>query len=378
MKRGTKTMNALDKIISAAKAEEKALPRLKLQYESKAVRWEYWGWPYWHWNPEEVFKSEGYIAKPTSKDKSLYDYGYDKHGRVIVIRYGRGWGKNFDNAHHHFLRYSGNKLTGIEYRGLSPWMKFEATLDGNQVVRLERSGAGVHDELKTITWNDGKVHKVVTHDREPLGAIITEVTYDTRGKVISDVDLSEVEEEKPLPKGVTLKTQAKEIRKRLVEAVVKTLTKLKLKQPVYCLALNYDCEGNPILPPMLAIGLDSERQARLKKGGKDAKLDIWEPEQMSLFAKEKTDEVISDDKKLQEACDYYNRLLEKQGDNAPAHKLLNEIAAELCRMNWKGKLNTTVDFIAYAVDTDLADLQKNLKQSVPADRLKKLKAAKML
>jgi len=99
---------------------------------------------------------------------------------------------------------------------------------------------------------------------------------------------------------------------------------------------------------------------------------------MSLFAKEKTDAVIFADKKLQQACDFYNRLLEKKGDNAPAHKLLNIIAAELGRMDWTGKLNTTDDFIVYAVDTDLADLHRNLKQSVPADRLKKLKAAKML
>jgi hypothetical protein len=46
--------------------------------------------------------------------------------------------------------------------------------------------------------------------------------------------------------------------------------------------------------------------------------------------------------------------------------------------DWKGKLNTTDDFIVYAVDTDGADLRKNLKVSVPPKQLAKLKAARLI
>ena len=74
----------------------------------------------------------------------------------------------------------------------------------------------------------------------------------------------------------------------------------------------------------------------------------------------------------------YNRELEHDGSDEPARKLILQVAADLAKMDWKGKLNTTEDFIVYAVDTDMADLRKNLKLTVPAKTLAKLKAVKVL
>ncbi len=84
------------------------------------------------------------------------------------------------------------------------------------------------------------------------------------------------------------------------------------------------------------------------------------------------------DKKLDKACDLYNRELEYKGSNEPARKLILQVAADLARMDWNGKLKTTDDFIIFAVDTDGADLKKNLKLSVPSKQLAKLKAAKLI
>jgi hypothetical protein len=74
----------------------------------------------------------------------------------------------------------------------------------------------------------------------------------------------------------------------------------------------------------------------------------------------------------------FNQELERKGSDAPARRLLNEVATKLGKADWSGKLNTTDDFVVYAVDFELGDLKKNLKFSVPVERLKKLKAAKML
>ena len=369
-------MSKLYKLWSKQRKDKKAYARLRKQCESKVARWDYWQTPDWHWDPDYELE-ERQSPERGRKEDALYRYGYDSHNRVIFIREAILSAEEDDDCTFYFLCYSGNTMLGSQFLGRDACSVLEATISEGRIVHVEQSGVGDWDS-KTIEWQNGKVFKVTASNQYERGCkVVIEKTYDKKGRVIAEVDRSKIKE-KPLPKGVTLKTLDGEIRQRLIQAVVKTVTKLKLKKPVYCLALNYDCEGNPIMPPMLGIGLDSERQARLKKGGKDAKLDIWEPEQMSLFAKVKTDEVIFDDKKLQKTCDYYNRLLEKKDDNTPAHKLLNEVAAELGLMDWTGKLKTTEDFIAYAVDTDLADLQKNLKLSVPADRLKKLKAAKML
>jgi hypothetical protein len=195
--------------------------------------------------------------------------------------------------------------------------------------------------------------------------------------VVEDLDLSKPAKRKPLPKGVTMKSLAKQIRERLARAVVMTVTKARIKEPVYCLALNYDCEGNPLLLPELGIGLDSERQARLNRAGRNAKLDIWEPEQFSLFANSRT-ALQKRDRELDRACDLFNRELEYEGSDEPARKLILQVAADLAKVDWRGKVHTTHDFIVYAVDTDGADLHRNLKFSVPAKQLAKLKAAKLL
>ena len=50
---------------------------------------------------------------------------------------------------------------------------------------------------------------------------------------------------------------------------------------------------------------------------------------------------------------------------AGAAKVLNDIAAELSVRDWKGRLSTTEDFVAYATDLELVDFRRNLKASAP-------------
>jgi hypothetical protein len=366
-------MSALYKRFIRKKSDKKAFERLRKLCGTQIMQWRYWETPDWYWDPDWNLDARQ-APKRENKNDAIYHYGYDKQNRVVFIREAVLPGDEDDDCTFFFLRYSADTITGHQFLEKDLHSVFEATLSEGRVVQIEQGGFGEWDS-KTISWRDRHVLKVTTSNQyEPGNKVVIETTYDKSGKVIAEIDRSKIKE-KPLPKDVTLKSLEKEIRKSLVQAVVKTVVKLRIKKPVYCLALNYDCEGNPIMPPMLGVGLDSERQARLKKGGKDAKLDIWEPEQFSNFAKENTE---FSDKKLERACDWYNRLLEKKGTNAPAHKLLNEVATELGNMDWTGKLNITDDFVAYAVDTDGADLQKNLKQSVPTERLKKLKAAKLI
>jgi len=378
----------LDRFWSERKS--KAFGRLKRLCESKVVRWDYWDWPKWHWDPY-YFLGKGWKPKRVQKNRAQWGYGYDKENRVVVIQQFGGIG-NADNLHSmQFLRWSGNKIVGSEFLGATIYSGdrvagtdfklggdvadvFEATLSEGQIVRVERPpGSSPPWDWKAITWCGDKVATVLEgmRGRKPH----RQITYDETGRELEDRDLTKPVKRKPLPKGVTMKSLAQEIRERLGKAVLATVTKAKVREPVYCLALNYDCEGNPLLPPELGLGLDSERKARLKRGGRDAKLDIWDPEEFSIFANKRT---ALRDKELEKACDLYNRELDYKGSDEPARKLILQVAADLAKIDWKGKLNITDDFIVYAVDTDGADLRKNLKLSVPANQLAKLKAAKLL
>jgi hypothetical protein len=383
-------MNALAKRYTV---EQEAFARLKKQAESKVARWRYWETPDWYWEPEYQVKYWSGEAERAPKSTASYAYGYDDKDRVIIIHhYAIGQPRKIEGMD--FLRYVGNKIlvsqfipeavqdqkgmnieNDFKYGGVLSDV-FEATVSGGHIARVEHWMPDHPQwDWKTIAWKRDRV-SVVTHGMRGRKAH-WQVTYDKDGEVLKELDLSKPSKRKPLPKGVTMQSLAKDIRERLTRTVVATVMKAKVKQHVYCLALNYDCEGNPLLPPELGIGLESERQARLKKGGPDAKFDIWMPEEFSLFANERT-ALQFKDKLLDRACELFNQELAYKDSDEPARKLILQVAADLAKVDWTGKLNATDDFIVYAVDTYCNDLRKNLKSSVPAKLLAKLKKAKLL
>jgi len=155
---------------------------------------------------------------------------------------------------------------------------FEASLSEGRIVRVEHFVRGIPPwDWKTFEWQGGKIAKVSYGLRGRKAH--REVTYNKAGRMTGELGRLDPTEPKapkplkriPLPKGVTMKSLAKTIRERLASVVVQTVTKARIKEPVYCLALNYDCEGNPLLLPELGIGVESERRARLKAGGRDAR-----------------------------------------------------------------------------------------------------------
>ena len=70
--------------------------------------------------------------------------------------------------------------------------------------------------------------------------------------------------------------------------------------------------------------------------------------------------------------------MDRKGSDASARKLVNEVAAELARLDWSGKLKMADDFTVFAVDFECGDLLKNLKQSVPPGQLAKFRAQKLI
>lgn len=354
-------------------AESNAFGRLKKLCESRVTRWDFLQWPDWDWDPEVMRSNQTFAKyqKRLSEEKAKYAYGYDKEDRVVVVRRGL---PSEDNAIWNFFRYSGNRIVGSAFVGNTTSNVFEATLAEGRIVKVEHLMGNVRIwDWKLFQWEGDRIAKATYgfRGRKPHREII----YDKTGEVLEDIDLSRPIKRKPLPKGVSMNSLAKEIRERLAKAVIQTVAKAKIKETAYCLALNYDCEGNPLLPPELGIGLDSDRRAILKRGGRDAKLDIWDAVNFPMFASKRS---ALNDKDLNRACDLFNRELEYKGTDEPARKLILQVATDLSKVNWGGKLNTTDDFIVYAVDTDGADLKKNLKLCVPAKQLAKLKAAKLI
>jgi hypothetical protein len=52
---------------------------------------------------------------------------------------------------------------------------------------------------------------------------------------------------------------------------------------------------------------------------------------------------------------------------------LNKIAKDLGSMDWSGTLQTTSDFVAYAIDLELTEFQRNLQASARHELIKQFR-----
>jgi hypothetical protein len=359
--------------------EADSYAKLRAEAEAKVTRWAHYTGVPWHWH------LHGYMTlgspprhrpgKPTTRGKALTSYGYDDQARVVFMAdrpYVGG------EPLEYFLRYDGDAVHGTGAHDKRVGSAFQLKLDGAHVVEEHSVGDPswpVHSMY--FTWQADHVASMRYHIE---GQKIDSVkVYDVNGWTVEEYrirqDGSRVPERDPSAPAPSLKDLLANVRNRLLELIPRTLGMAKVSEPVYCLVLAYDGEGNGVLPPALGVGLESERKDWLKQHGAKAKNYVWNPAEFQHYEKKHTQ---LNDEELDDWCSQLNDLLDERGSDAPARKLLCEIAGELGARNWRGKLKVTPDFVAYAVDYELAQLRRNMKQSVPAEKLQRLKEQKLL
>jgi hypothetical protein len=205
------------------------------------------------------------------------------------------------------------------------------------------------------------------------GSVVFEITYGPNGeqrffRVRRDGTRFELGQ--PLPKGVTLKSLKATVRARLIALIPQLVLSAGIREPIYCVSLAYDNEGNDPLPPLIGIGLESERRNWQSQHGKKARDYVWNPAEFTHFEKPYTQ---LEDEALEEACDYLNSKAAETGSPASAIKLLLEVATELNNLSWPEEILRTPDFLVYAVDLEQGDLRKNLRKFLSPENLRELK-----
>jgi len=347
------------------KSESGAYHAIRESVMPKVARWEYFREPAWHWYPHSPVSD-----KPTSENHARFGYGYDKSNKVIVMLSGMGSGPALEE----YLRYSKDKIEVSEFYEGSLREVQTALLKNGKIVKVEKAGND-GSCVETIDWEGKLATRTCAWWKGRKAAF--EFFYNPEKKRLEaknylNPDGTRRPLHQPLPEGVTIKSLAEKIRKSLVKGVYDLVAKERIKEPIYCVVLTYSGEGNPVFPPTIAIGIESERQEWLKKHGKQAKEMIWNPEEFSHQARE------IDDEDYAEACEWYSEAMMDRSSDAPALKLINEVAAELGKLNWSRRAKTTKDFVVFAVDLEGQDLQKNMKKSVPPSLLKRLKASGLI
>jgi YD repeat-containing protein len=374
-------------------AEREAYDGLKAQTEQAVAKWRFSRGQLWSFyaNDASILTTEEVVDEAEAE----YAYGYDAAERVVCIRrftndrsYQRSASGALETIHtkrihiEFFVRYAGETMEISEF-SLSRQPESKKTLLRIYRVFVKQGKIVEKGELHTdrfdheqYFWEDNFLKMDRSFDEN--GKIILETEYAPDGtfkmyKIRKDGSRFLLDQ--PLPKGVTIKSLIEVVRQRLVTVVPEKVKAARILEPVYCIALAYDGEGNDVLGPYLGIGLESERNKWLAERGKDAWQMIWNPAEFKNYEKPHTQ---LEDEELEEASSWLNGALANKSSTAPAIKLLVEVASELEKMDWSKTLKTTPDFVVYAVDFELGDLRKNLKKIVSAEKLSALKGAKLI
>lgn len=358
-------------------------PVLKQQAESRVKRWVWATGPLHPLSPAFDAKTHGFpeakelAAEPTSR-ANHFEIGLDTAGRQVVVR---GHGNVPGRFTEQFYDYKDGHAEvwsfGADPQYHVPSAVADYLFEGPRVVGyISRHSQGESvvetyeyegDRLKTLrrTGSNRAIGGNYFHDYDAAGRIMTITMESTntgkRGVVYQRPTRS-------------LAALLKEVKARLLELIPERVAALPLSEPAFGLALVYD-PGSALsmLPPKLALGLESERASWRKSGG--AREALWDAQGFSTFDSDQLE--FEDPALLADAKEMVSHLASAEGMEK-AHKLLVEVAKELNKLDWSTLTKVTPDFVVYPVDLHMEHLDRDMTAAVPAAKLKKLKASKEL
>jgi hypothetical protein len=363
------------------KAEEKLQSHIREEIARHVQKWVFSDWQLWD---PLTNRGDNSVSTLPDGEGAHYAYGYDQKGRPIIVR--------------HFKTEIDPEKTKVS-RGLVHRVTKEVLVE--EFIRYERDNVYLYSRylngsliyICRLTFEEGKLmeNESVHHGYYSRGQNIYDGrrlsiyrTVDDSGRVLEESvhergqparhyrvrrDGTRFELYQPLPKGVTVKSLLATVKERLIKLIPETMAKAGVAEPIYAIALAYDGEGNGVLPPILGVGLESERERWIAEHGNDADEYIWNPAEWENYQMSNLE--INDDKFV-EACDLVTTALAERTSEAPAIKMLVEVCSELNRTAWPSDIKRTDDFVIYPVDFELSRLKRNLKASTTAEQLEKV------
>lgn len=390
--------------------------RLSAEYELRrstahaaVVRWDWYSWRAFDLRPlhyeRDLLKPGRRLAERPPLDRDHHRIGFDTDDQPVAI-----------------LEYSGflgGQLYYETYRdyragvGLVDEAQFYA--DGRPIylhqyryeaglIRSASSaatGGGGYEEYQYTGQHVTRIsiyHAKPTHKPGkrlyPLApyAVIS-AAYDDAGlsrlEIFSEgrpAPIIELKYERP-PAGFTINEACRTVHRELVAKIPATVRGLAIDEPAYCVVLAYLPE-NP-LDVMVHVGLDQQRRERLAEqsdtdedGGEGRWIeDIWSPADIGedtpvdLSAVADTARLLGQELSLADADDITSP---RGAGSERGRELLCAVAADLNAYDWTQELSTTDDFVVYAVDFELADLDRNMPACLPPTRLALLRERGLL
>jgi hypothetical protein len=317
-------------------------------------------------------------------------YGFDADGNIVVareyvspgsfreeLRVSRGetvvgyrWSETGAVSEVNIARYAAGRMRSYVIEWPDDGENF---LHGSVMERYDYDGDLVSEiEVESVdAIGDEAPQRRLTRIKasyDPLGRLLELVEHDDRG-------------EKVLYRARGAGPSMDKLLRRVEDRLVETLPKLILEradgETIYCLVLHYEREWP--LPPTVGLGLERERQAWVDAfdDPETLKLTVWNPAEFGNYRGDTATWDLTDiDPELARAI----RAIPENDDAAAerARTTLNRAARRLQRLDWPVIAPVTDDFVVFAVDYELVDLEENLSHSVPRPLRKALASRELL
>jgi hypothetical protein len=332
-------------------------------------RWEWYSWPGLDLRPlhfeRSLLKPGRLLVARPPVDRDVLRIGFDGEGREVVTEEYAGFlgGRLYYET---FIRHDGDVVEAVHFDPRGPiYMHEYRFVDGLMCSAdmVARGGWG----RESYTYTNGHIGRVeVEHNGRSGSALMAE--HDDQGLVrIVEVmsGRSEVRYERP-PAGFDLDGACRAIGDALVTLIPDAVAGLAVDGPAAWVALSYD--RSDTLSFEVCVASAGER-AVLKAVGAQA---VWNPAEYETRTGIDLDEeparLVRQELALLDADDCAAAAGSEVG-----RQLLCAVAARLNLRNWSDTLPVADDFVVYAVDLELLDLERNLTDCLAPDRLAALR-----
>ncbi|HUS36272.1 MAG TPA: hypothetical protein VM680_13050 [Verrucomicrobiae bacterium] len=342
-----------------------ALPELRARHEPHVAFWHFSNQAlgsYWHKGDRKAAE-----ASVFNRNEPHFACGYDVSGHPLIFREFKSTDAPVEPGGligEEFVTHNAGTVFVVSFSGGQLNFVSRQTIDRSLVMENEMVFRGLYGRTR---FEYAGRRRVLQQDLSRSGSVRRETQYGAKGEqTFFRVDRNGVRHplNGPLPKGTTVKGLQTIIRDRLVVEVPKLVSRARISEPIYAVALVYDGEGNDPWPPLISVGLERQRNQWISEHGRAAYDFIWNPAEFSLH--ERLELQLPEDDELNSAFDMLNGEFARGKSSAGSHKVLIEVARELNRATWPPEIQRTSDFMVYATDMEGGNLRRDLKASATA------------
>ncbi len=347
---------------------------LKEQAESGVVRWVWATDSVCSLRPGFDAKIHGFsegkkLATQPARRAYHFQYGFDAAGRLVVQRLHGDMDGHFTED---FFVHSDDCVEQWSY-GPRPQYKIPRgvsrySYDGGRVVAYEELNTDGRTVVETYAYDGDRLATLARVGENPTFQNTFRHEYDAEG-ILSTITMETMTGTRSIVHKRPTRTPAvliKAVRAHLLKLIPKCVAALSPAEPAFCLALVYEpSSSRSMLPPKLAVGLETERE-RWRAGG-EPKESLWDAQGFATF----DGRLALDDAALLADTREFSDLPSPDRVEK-ARKLLVNVARDLNKLNFGALIKVTPDFIVYPVDLHTEYLAQDMRAAVPPSSLKRL------